>query len=99
MSGVNKIEHRLLGKISEPAMDSQEIEIEIRFDPDDPHSIPTVALSSTDWSFKEAAIINQHVIDFGIHAGIPYTQTVSDDTSTLTLLDDYLDPAGYYKLF
>lgn len=94
MGGINKTVHRLLGNQVEPSINAREVEVSIQFDPDDPHSIPFVDLSSLDWSFKEAQIINQHVVDFGIHTGIPYTQTVSDDDSSILLIDGYLDPAG-----
>ena len=94
MSGVNITTHRLLDKIVEPDINARESEVSIQFDPDDPSSIPVVEVSSVDWSAKEAAIILQHIEDFGIHTGIPYTRTVSDDTNSLLLIDGYVDPAG-----
>lgn len=94
MSGVNKTTHRLLDKIVEPDINASEVEVDIQFDPDDPSSIPVVEVSSVDWSAKEAAIILKHIEDFGIHTGIPYTRTVSNDTNSLLLIDGYLDPAG-----
>ncbi len=94
MSGVNVTTHRLLDKTVEPAINARESEVSIQFDPDDPSSIPVVEVSSLDWSVKEAVIILKSIEDFGIHTGIPYTRTVSDDTNSLLLIDGYLDPAG-----
>ena len=94
MAGVEENIHKLLGNKIEPPINARDLEIDIRFDPDDPHSIPTVELTSIDLSHKEAAIVNKHIEDFGIHTGLPYTHTVSNDTNSILLIDGYLDPAG-----
>lgn len=93
------VTHKLLGKEVEPPIDSGGLEIEIQFDTEDPHASPRVKLSSTNWSVKEAKIINDHVAEFGIHAGIPYEQIVTDGNNTLKTLDAYLKPSGKQTVF
>lgn len=99
MGKASTITHKLLGKVSQPYINAREIELSIQFDPEDPHSIPTVALSNTDWAFKEAQIINRHIRNFGIHSGIPYQQIVSNGDSTVVLIDGFLQPSGSETLF
>ncbi len=84
---MQKTIHKLLGNEVQPPIDSGGLEIEIQFDEQDPQASPRVKLNSTNWSVLEAAIINKHIEDFGIHAGIPYEQIVSDDNNTLKTLD------------
>lgn len=99
MAGVSKIKHELLGKVSQPYLDSREIAISIQHDPEDPHSIPIVALSNTDWIGEESDAIQKHMDDFGIHSGIAYKQTVSDDDNTVLLIDGFLDPSSENAIF
>lgn len=99
MAKASKITHKLLGNKVQPYIDAREIELSIQFDPEDPHSIPTVALSNTDWSFKESQVINKHIVDFGIHSGIPYQQIVSNEDNTVVLIDGFLQPSSSETLF
>jgi hypothetical protein len=99
MAGLNVIKHELLGKVSEPYLDAREIAISIQHDPEDPHAIPIVALSDTDWIFEESNAIQKHMDDFGIHSGVAYKQTVSDDDNSIVLVDGFLDPSSENAIF
>ncbi len=94
--------NKINGILVEPAVNQNEVEIELNFDVNDPDSKGVVTSNAWEWSRDDsggaATIINNYVDDgtsggLGIFEGLPFTSVVQDTTGTVQVYDGYLDLA------
>lgn len=82
---------RLNGQIANPAINVNEVEIEVNHDPDDPTALAAVKTNNWQWSVLEAGVINKHLTDGWLFEGLPFTMDLKNDTGISRILDGYLD--------
>lgn len=86
--------HRINGQAVNPPLNYEELELEINYDNDNPNR--AVNVSRFRWGFEEWATI-KGIYDSGVSGGngifegIPHTIELKEGSSSITLLDGYID--------
>ncbi len=92
---MNKLVHKLQDLVTQPALNDREVFIELRPDENTENAEPIVSVSTVDFDSSNAVKINNYVAagltgGVGINEGMKYTLDVTDENSTLRIVDGLL---------